>query len=313
MSRHGTPPVTPRNLRAVALAAALLLPAAGPALADCAALQEKARNLQQAGDADGLKAVFDTVVVEPDCTADFRAALGRAVLRAVEKRVVAMGRDGKPLAFFEPELKDSLRYGQSWLVHAWLGDLAAERKDHGAATRAYQDALAAIDDEIATPKAPPPEVIEQIFRKAERNRLLAADFVPGPITRSSQPSGLAAVNLRGFKPTKVALPIEFQYDSVAFTKKGQAAADDLAATLRAQAPPAITLVGHTDETGALDYNMRLSKRRAEALGHYLRAAGYTGTIYVDGRGPTEPMALDDPGQYSVEQVYQINRRVELRR
>lgn len=313
MSRHGTPPVTPRILRPAALAVVLLAAPAAPALADCAALQESARGLQQAGDVEGLKAVFEKVVVEPDCTADFRGALGRAVLRAVEKRIVEMGRDGKPLAFFEPDLKDALRYGQSWRVHAWLGDIAGERKDHTAAAGSYQEALAAIDDEIATPKAPPPEVIEQIFRKAERSRLLAASFVPGPTTRSAAPTGLAAANLRGFKPTKVALPIEFQYDSVEFTQKGQAAANELAATLRAQAPPSVTLVGHTDSRGSVDYNMALSKRRAEALGIYLRRAGYAGTIHVDGRGPTEPMMLDDPGQYSPDQIHQLNRRVELRR
>lgn len=312
MSGHGTPPATYRFLRPAALAALLLLPVA-PAWADCAALQESARSLQQAGDADGLKAVFEKVVVEPDCTADFRGALGRAVLRAVEKQIVEMAKAGKPLAFFEPELKDALRYGQSWRVHAWLGDIAGERRDHGAAARSYQESLAAIDDEIATPKAPPPEVIEQIFRKAERSRLLADSFVAGPTTRSAAPTGLAAANLRGFKPNKVALPIEFQYDSVEFTPKGRAAADELAATLRAQAPASVTLVGHTDSRGAVDYNMALSKRRAEAVALHLRRAGYSGTIQVDGRGPVEPMALDDPGQYSPDQIHQINRRVELRR
>lgn len=291
-----------------------VLTAAGPqALADCAALQQRARDLQQAGDTGGLKAVYEQALLDSSCGNDTRGQLGRAVVRGIERAVVQGVPAGKPLASFEGELADSQRFAASWRVHAWLGDIARERKDYAKAAASYQESLTVIEDEVATPKAPEPAVIEQIFKQAEESRLLADRFVAPPTTRSGAPSGLASANLRGFKPTKVAVPIEFTYDSTEFTPKGRAAADDLAATLRTQSPAAITLVGHTDSRGARDYNMTLSLNRANAVAAHLRRNGYAGTIQTIGLGPTEPMVLDDPTRYAAEQIHQINRRVELRR
>ena len=301
----------------VAFAAAVTLAAltaGGPqALADCSALQQRARDLQQAGDTGGMKVVYEQALLDSSCGNDYRSQLGRAVVRGIERAVVQGVPAGRPLASFEGELADSQRFASSWRIHAWMGDIARERKDYAKAAASYQEALTVIEDEVATPKAPEPAVIEQVFRQAEESRLLADRFVAPPTTRSGTPSGLASVNLRGFKPTKVAVPIEFAYDSTEFTPKGRAAADDLAATLRAQSPATITLVGHTDSRGARDYNMALSLNRANAVAAHLRRGGYTGTIQTIGLGPTEPMVLDDPTRYAAEQIHQINRRVELRR
>lgn len=292
---------------------AVLLGAGAPAWADCADLQLRAQDLQKANDVGGMKAVFEQALLDSSCSSDYRGQLGRAVVRGVERMVVQGVPTGRPLASFEAELADALRFGSSWRIHAWLGDIARERKDYAKAAASYQESLTVIEDEVATPKPPEPAVIEQIFKQAEESRLLADHFVAPPTTRSGAPGGLASMNVRGFKPTKVALPIEFQYNSVDFTPKGRAAADDLATMLRTQSPSAITLIGHTDSRGSRDYNMSLSQRRADAVAAYLRRNGFTGTIDTGGRGPAEPMVLDDPSRYTSEQIHQINRRVELRR
>lgn len=280
---------------------------------DCASLQERAAVAQKAGDTAALKSVFEAVAVEPSCADAYRGQLGRAVVRSVEKQVYQAVSAGQPLAPFAADLSDALRFGPSWRAQAWLGDIARDTRDYTTAARRYQEALTVLGDEVATPQAPDTEVIARIFRQAEEMRLLSASYVTTPVTRAGTPGGLGAAGLRGFVPTKVAYPIEFAYDSAAFTAKGEAAAADLAAILRSQAPESITLAGHTDARGSLAYNMDLSLRRAEAVAAYLRANGYDGGIRLEGYGPKLPLTPDDPGRYTDEERHQLNRRVELRR
>lgn len=48
---------------------------------------------------------------------------------------------------------------------------------------------------------------------------------------------------------------------------------------------AVTIAGFTDETGASDYNLRLSQRRAAAVGRYLGSLGISVRLMTeDGRG-----------------------------
>ncbi len=69
----------------------------------------------------------------------------------------------------------------------------------------------------------------------------------------------------------------------------------------------IDVTGHTDSTGAVDYNMELSERRALSVANYLRASGLdTMRVYTMGVGPHYPVADNStPGGR------QQNRRVEL--
>jgi outer membrane protein OmpA-like peptidoglycan-associated protein len=113
--------------------------------------------------------------------------------------------------------------------------------------------------------------------------------------------------------TRVALPIQFRFDSTDFTEAGAAAAADLADYLRLEMPDTITLVGHADPTGNPAHNRRLSLRRAEAVRDFLRARGFAGDIRVEGRGQDEPFDPATPAALTVEQLHQLHRRVELRR
>lgn len=280
--------------------------------ADCNALIERTRAEQGTNDVAALKASHAEAARDGTCNDAARLYIGRAVVRATERAVIAGASGGRSLASFEADIAEALRYAPGWRLHAWLGDIARERRDHGAAAQRYQEALRVINDEAATPKPPEEAVIADIFNKAQQS-VLAADEYVATTTRSGEPGGLMVADYRGFRPTKVALPIEFKYDSTEFTAKGRTAADDLLATVRVQAPASITLVGHTDSRGAADYNQRLSQRRADAVAAFLQRGGYGGTIQTIGRGLSDPMVLDDPKLYTPEQVHQINRRVEVRR
>ncbi len=71
--------------------------------------------------------------------------------------------------------------------------------------------------------------------------------------------------------------------------------------------PVLLVVGHTDATGAADYNQALSERRAQAMGRVLAQAGIDPrNIYFQGAGASRPIADN-----TTEDGRSRNRRVEL--
>jgi outer membrane protein OmpA-like peptidoglycan-associated protein len=65
--------------------------------------------------------------------------------------------------------------------------------------------------------------------------------------------------------------------------------------------------GHTDSTGASEYNQRLSVKRAEAVAEYLSSQGVpSDSLSASGFGDTRPIA-----QNNTAAGRQQNRRVEL--
>ena len=84
--------------------------------------------------------------------------------------------------------------------------------------------------------------------------------------------------------------------------------DEIAKLLRAQPQLGVVIVGHTDSQGTFDYNMDLSRRRAEAVAaelakSYKIAAARLRTAGVGFLAPVGPNASDDGRA--------LNRRVEL--
>ncbi|WP_439545051.1 OmpA family protein [Sandarakinorhabdus sp.] len=212
-------------------------------------------------------------------------------------------------------LEASLSFGRSWQALATLGDLAFDKRDWTTAASRLQDALTEIADPALTPEPPPPSVISGLRKRAETAALLSPTYVAVPRTRSGENGGLGASAIRGVAVTSVALPIQFQFDSDAFTVAGQRAADDLARIIASDRPLArqITLIGHTDAKGESAYNDKLSLRRAEAVRRFLLGRGLRADIRTAGMGERKPYQPDDPGRYSAAERDQMNRRVEFRR
>ena len=73
----------------------------------------------------------------------------------------------------------------------------------------------------------------------------------------------------------------------------------------------VTVVGFTDRIGKLDYNMKLSLKRAEAVKAEFVADGVpTERIYTEGRGPAEPLVACESEQgMSLVHCLAPNRRV----
>jgi len=70
----------------------------------------------------------------------------------------------------------------------------------------------------------------------------------------------------------------------------------------------LVITGHTDSTGSMEYNQRLSQERAASVGQYLASRGVNGLrIQTQGAGESLPVA-DNNTEYGRAQ----NRRVEIR-
>ncbi|MBP0717355.1 MULTISPECIES: OmpA family protein [Burkholderia] len=70
----------------------------------------------------------------------------------------------------------------------------------------------------------------------------------------------------------------------------------------------VTVTGFTDSVGSDDYNLALSKRRAESVAAYLKAHGLkTDSMTVSGRGKADPVASN-----ATPEGRASNRRVEIR-
>jgi len=69
----------------------------------------------------------------------------------------------------------------------------------------------------------------------------------------------------------------------------------------------VTITGFTDTVGSDDYNLALSKRRAESVAAYLKAHGLKAdTLTVTGRGKADPVASN-----ATPEGRTSNRRVEI--
>ena len=100
--------------------------------------------------------------------------------------------------------------------------------------------------------------------------------------------------------------IEFEPKSATMTTKGQMVLDQIIALLRRAPDTPIEIAGHTDNVGEEEYNLQLSRRRAEAVKQYLTSHGLTNSFTTIGYGSTRPLVhgRQQPGP-------QRNERIEI--
>jgi len=115
--------------------------------------------------------------------------------------------------------------------------------------------------------------------------------------------GLDAITMISFPQAEL-----FAFDSDKMTDAGKAYIDGYRDELGNDLAQAysVTVIGYTDSTGDADYNMSLSKRRADAVGEYLSTIGVPADkIRTLGRGENDPIASNDTKESRAQ-----NRRVE---
>jgi outer membrane protein OmpA-like peptidoglycan-associated protein len=83
--------------------------------------------------------------------------------------------------------------------------------------------------------------------------------------------------------------------------------DKMAQVMNKYGKTTLTIVGHTDDTGAAQYNQSLSERRAGAVQHAFQQRGVIPErLSAYGKGEVEPRASN-----ATESGKQLNRRVEI--
>jgi outer membrane protein OmpA-like peptidoglycan-associated protein len=100
--------------------------------------------------------------------------------------------------------------------------------------------------------------------------------------------------------------IFFGFDSASITAAADAIIRDIVAAVGGSGR-AVSVVGHTDTVGSLDYNQGLSERRANAVANRMVELGVAaGSITTAGRSWLEPAVETGPGVREAR-----NRRVEV--
>lgn len=101
----------------------------------------------------------------------------------------------------------------------------------------------------------------------------------------------------------------FAFDSAELTDQGKDAIEEYRAKLRPELSEAYAgiIIGHTDSTGNDEYNMDLSKRRAQSVADYLVSTGIDpDKLRVVGRGENDPIASNNSEEGRAQ-----NRRVDI--
>jgi OmpA-OmpF porin, OOP family len=101
--------------------------------------------------------------------------------------------------------------------------------------------------------------------------------------------------------------IQFESNTTMLLPRARATLDQLIALLRRAPHTTIEIGGHTDKYGAPDYNVQLSRRRAEAVRQYFISHGLTNQFTAVGYGDSRPLSM-----VQTRAGLQHNRRIELR-
>lgn len=109
----------------------------------------------------------------------------------------------------------------------------------------------------------------------------------------------------------LAADVLFRFDKAVLTGKARVRIDDVVGRIRDDSPATVTVDGYTDAKGSEAYNLRLSRRRAQAVAAALRRRGAP-RLVVRGHGEDDPVArnTDKDGSDNPEGRAR-NRRVTI--
>lgn len=133
------------------------------------------------------------------------------------------------------------------------------------------------------------------------------DDAPAQQVAAVEPSLVAEPAPQG-KPSSLALPVQFAFDSADILPAAKTQLDALAEGIRLlPGDKSVAIEGHTDAAGSDDYNEKLSQRRAQAVKRYLVAQHGIEPARLRAIGMGEYRTLDGRDPHAPE-----NRRVQFR-
>jgi len=299
----------------VAVMGALVLPAIACAQ-DCQLLLDRFNRAIDSGGESEAQTLVDTISTSADCGRYQVPTQRRLSALRLNLAQLLMAR-GRPVSDFERLLTAAQAPEVLWQASATLAEVRFGERRFSEAAQAYDLAIEIIKNETMTPTAPTKFDIDGLLERAGQARLLAANsdkFVStAKDRRDGTLGGFYSPSVRGIVPQAIPVPVTFEYRKTDFTDVGQEAARELLEVLQEQKPSRILLVGHTDARGTAEFNMKLSRERADAVAAFLRQKGLAIPVETDGKGFNEPAHLSDTSGLSQEDIYALNRRVEWRR
>jgi outer membrane protein OmpA-like peptidoglycan-associated protein len=308
------------NLSAAALVLACLI---APARADdCTAMIDEFNRAVDSGLEPEAQKLVDKIATSAECGRLQVAAQRRLAGLRLSAAQLLMAR-GRPVNDFERLLTAAESPEVLWQASATVGEVRFGQRRFGDAAQAYDRAIEIIKNETFTPASPSKFDIEGLVDRSAQARLLAANgasagagevFVKTALDqRDGTLGGFYSRSVRGIVPRAVPVPVTFEYRKASFTEVGDEAARELLNALKEQRPTHIVLIGHTDIRGTAEFNMRLSRERADAVAGFLHRNGLNIQVDTIGKGANEPMQLFDTSGLTQDDIYALNRRVEWRR
>jgi OOP family OmpA-OmpF porin len=177
-------------------------------------------------------------------------------------------------------------FGLCWRTPWWTPQLAGIDGPQGAGCACDK---AVLPKEVCEPPPPPPPP--------------AAPPPPPPPPPPPAPKPAAPMA----EKITLAADVLFDFDKYNIKPEGAKTLDELVSKLAGVNLEVIVAVGHTDSIGTEEYNLGLSKRRANAVKQYLVSKGIEANrIYTEGKGESQPVASNKTAEGR-----QKNRRVEI--
>jgi outer membrane protein OmpA-like peptidoglycan-associated protein len=306
---------------AAAAFGAIVLPVSAFA-EDCQPLLDDFNRAVDSGIESQAQKLVDAIATSADCGRYQVPAQRRLAALRLSLAQLMMAR-GRPVPDFERLLLAAQSSEVLWQASATVGEVRFGERRFVEAAQAYDVAIEIIKNETLTPAAPSKFDIEGLIERSGQARLLAANvsgagegekFVKtAKDHRDGTLGGFYSRSVRGIVPRAIPVPITFEYRKAIFTDVGQDAARELLGALQEQRPSRILLVGHTDVRGTAEFNLKLSRDRADAVASFLQQNGLSIPVETEGKGANQPMRLSDTSGLTEEDIYALNRRVEWRR
>ncbi len=310
--------VTLFSIVAVASAIMAVFCASGHA-EDCAAKILHFNESADMGHDAEAQNLVDAIATDAQC-GQFQVPVQRRLsafrLRAAQELMAR----GRPSEEYERILAEAARPAVLWQAAATLAEVRLGERRFAEAALGFDEAIEIVKNDTVTPVAPSQFEIQQLVDRAAVSRLLEANAgsahqAPTYVTASKDKrdgalGGFFSGAVRGIVPHALPLPITFDTDKATLTPIGEAAVRDLARAVREQQPLKVLVVGHTDARGGAEYNLKLSKDRAEVVAAFMRQNGIDVPIEASGVGFNEPLQIEDSNGLTQDDIFSLNRRVE---
>jgi OOP family OmpA-OmpF porin len=121
---------------------------------------------------------------------------------------------------------------------------------------------------------------------------------PAPAAPTAKPPAAPVEQKAAPKPPAKPLPQKinfsadalFDFNKADLKPKGKTMLDDLVGVLNGASYEVILAIGHTDRIGSVQYNQKLSVKRAESVKQYLIGKGIAANrVYAEGKGKSQPV------------------------